>query len=197
MKKLLAILLALVLALSLFACADNGKDEKENGGETSTATQAVESREPVDVLKAVWANYKDDQKFAVAGGDTENMVMDEPGAFNIANTEELDVALGFPATAADKIDAAASIVHMMNANTFTCGAYRVKNAADVQVVAAALKDNILNRHWMCGFPDTLIIAQVDDVVIACFGNYGNPENFKLNLTEVFDSAVIISEDPIE
>ena len=198
MKKIVTLLLAAALLLSLAACGNGGKETTANGEET-TVSQTVESKDPLTVLQTVWASYGDDEKFAVAGGDMseENSKMDEPGVFSLENKEELDATLGLSAEAAEKVDSAASLVHMMNANTFTCGAFKVKNAEDVASLAELLKDNILKRQWMCGFPDKLVVASVDDVVLAFFGKNDNIDTFKAKLTEAYASAEVISESPIE
>ena len=198
MKKFVTLLLAAALLLTLVACGNGGKETTANGEDT-TASQNVESKEPLTVLQTVWASYSDDEKFAVAGGDMseENSKMDEPGVFSLENKEELDATLGLSAEAAEKVDSAASLVHMMNANTFTCGAFKVKNADDVASLAGLLKDNILKRQWMCGFPDKLVVASVDDVVLAFFGKNDNIDTFKAKLTEAYASAEVISESPIE
>lgn len=198
MKKIVTLLLAAALLLSLAACGNSGKETTANGEET-TVSQAVESKDPLTVLQTVWASYADDEKFAVAGGDMseENSKMDEPGVFSLENKEELDATLGLSAEASEKVESAASLVHMMNANTFTCGAFKVKNADDVQALADMLKDNILKRQWMCGFPDKLIVASVDDVVLAFFGKNDNLDTFKAKLTAAYESAEVISESPIE
>lgn len=198
MKKIVTLLLAVAMLLTLVACGNGSKDTTANGEET-TASQAVESKDPLTVLQTVWASYGDDEKFAVAGGDMseENSKMDEPGVFSLENKEELDATLGLSAEAAEKVDSAASLVHMMNANTFTCGAFKVKNAEDVASLAEQLKDNILKRQWMCGFPDKLVVASVDDVVLAFFGKNDNIDTFKAKLTAAYASAEVISESPIE
>ena len=198
MKKIVTLLLAAMMLLTLVACGNGSKDTTANGEET-TASQAVESKDPLTVLQTVWASYGDDEKFAVAGGDMseENSKMDEPGVFSLENKEELDATLGLSAEAAEKVDSAASLVHMMNANTFTCGAFKVKNADDVASLAEMLKDNILKRQWMCGFPDKLVVASVDDVVLAFFGKNDNIDTFKAKLTAAYASAEVISESPIE
>ena len=198
MKKIVTLLLAVAMLLTLVACGNGSKDTTANGEET-TASQAVESKDPLTVLQTVWASYGDDEKFAVAGGDMseENSKMDEPGVFSLENKEELDATLGLSAEAAEKVDSAASLVHMMNANTFTCGAFKVKNAGDVASLADLLKDNILKRQWMCGFPDKLVVASVDDVVLAFFGKNENIDTFKAKLTAAYASAEVISESPIE
>lgn len=213
MKKLFAIFLAALLALSLVACgneksdgSDTSKDSnisdanKPNSDADKPNTDPGESsvKSPLELLTTVWNSYGDDDKFPVAGGDMseENMTMDAPGKFGIDDTAALDTTLGFPAASADKIDDAASLVHMMNANTFTCGAFHVKNAGDIADVSAAVKDNIMQRQWMCGFPDKLVIVKVDDYVISFFGENEIVDTFKTKLTEAYTSAETLCDEPI-
>ena len=156
--------------------------------EQAPATDAVN---PLDVLTNAWNAMGDEEKFPIGGGDSANMVMDAPGAFDAANTEELDALLGLSADGAAKIDAAASLMHMMNANTFTCGAYSVVSGEDVSAFITALKDNIQARQWMCGFPEKLVIVTVDNVVVSMFGNGQIVDSFtaKLGGTVVVDEAI--------
>ena len=185
MKKIFAMLLVAAMVLSMAAC---GKDDK--GKEASGDT-------PVQVLTTVWDKFADDQKFAISGGDWDNSVMDAPGEFDATNAEALDSMLGFPQDKVEAIDAAASFMHMMNANTFTSGVYHVTNADDVSAVCDALKENIMNRQWMCGFPETLIIVTVDDnYVISAFGNGQIIETFKNKISGVYDNATVVYEESL-
>lgn len=185
MKRTLSLILALVMALSLAACG-----KKDDGKADAPADSLA-------LLTKVWNSYTDDEKFPAAGGDYETSVDDAPGAFDPSNADNLNFLLTVPTEDASLIDDAASLMHMMNANTFTCGAFKVKNADDVQALADMLKDNILKRQWMCGFPDKLIVASVDDVVLAFFGKNDNLDTFKAKLTAAYESAEVISESPIE
>lgn len=191
MKKLFALLLAAVTVLSLAACSktdDNNTDKDD----------LVKITDSLELLNTVWNSYADDDKFPVAGGDMseENMTMSAPGNYGIDDADAIDATLGLPASSLDKIDNAASLVHMMNANTFTCGAFRVKDKNDVSALASEIKDNIMARQWMCGFPDKLVIVSVDSYVVSFFGNEEIIDQFKNKLTEAYSSASVISEDPI-
>ena len=135
----------------------------------------------------------DDMKFAAAGGDSSAMVMDGPGAFNVASVEELDALLGLNADGAAKIDAAASLMHMMNANTFTCGAFSVKAGEDVDTFVSALRDNIQARQWMCGFPEKLVVLTVDNVVISMFGNGQIIDAFSAKISANYAATVAVDE----
>lgn len=215
MKKKIALLLLTVMTMSLIGCGEkdttDGNDDVTNNdtvvedniaddttdNDDSNAESNVSAEGAVSVLNAIWATYEDANKFAAAGGDSQNMVMDEPGAFDVTNTEELDATLGFPTEYADKIDDSASLMHMMNANTFTAGAYHVTNADDITAVCDALKESIMNRQWMCGFPETLIIVTVDDnYVISAFGNGQIIETFKNKISGVYSNATVVYEESL-
>lgn len=180
MKKLVALMLAMTLTLGVTACG---------GGKGNTTTDDTEGKTAVDILNDVWAVYEEDEKFAIAGGDYENMVQDAPGTVNVSDGETLDALLGFPAASAELIDDGASMMHMMNQNTFTAGVYHVTSADDVQDVAKAVKENIMNRQWLCGFPDDLVIYSVGtNYVVAAFGAEEVVDDFEDNLEEVYKSS---------
>ena len=180
MKKIFALMLALVMVLSLAACG------KQGGG--SAASVDVES--PEALLSAVFAPYAEDEKFPIAGGDAVNMVMDAPGAMDMADLETIDFMVGLPADAAAHVDAVASALHMMNANTFTAGCYRVTESANMDAVVKALQENIQARQWMCGFPEILVIYTVGNYVVSAFGNQQVVDTFTSHLNAVYGEAAV-------
>ncbi len=193
MKKILTVCLAAVMMMGLTACG--AKEEKETTEEVKAPVVVADSA--VEILETVWAAHGDDQKFACAGGDYNNSVMDAPGKFDISDTESLDAMLGVPKDVAGDIDDAASLMHMMNANTFTGGVYHLTDSSKQQSFADALKDNIMNRQWMCGFPDTLIIVSVgDEYVLSAFGAADIIETFKTKLLEEYDMAQVMYEESL-
>lgn len=192
MKKLLFILLTTILTLSLTSCGGKEASNSESGNEQSSVSSAL------DLLTTVWNTYSDDEKFPAMGGDLseENMTADAPGKFGIDDTTALDATLGFPAAYGEQIDDAASLIHMLNANTFTCGAFHIKNENDSADVTAAIKDNIMQRQWICGFPDKLVIVKIDNYVVSFFGTNDIVDAFKTKLTSAYASAEIICDEPI-
>ena len=189
MKKFVALLLAMTLTLSLTACG---------GGKTAETTKDdTEGKTAVDILTDAWAAYEEDEKFAIAGGDYNTMVSDAPGAVDVKDGETLDALLGFPAASAGLIDDGASMLHMMNQNTFTAGVYHVAKADDVQAVADAIKENIMNRQWMCGFPDDLVVYSVGaNYVVAVFGAEDVVDNFEDALETVYASTKILYDEDL-
>ena len=182
MKKIISILLAAAMVLAFAACGNNSGN---NGGNDAAVT------DPLEVLNKVWSSLPEDQKFP------ENPTDDKPGKFDISDTDNLDYMLSFPAGSVDLIDSAASLTHMMNMNTFTCGAYHVKNAADAKTLAQSLRDSIQSRQWMCGFPDKVVVLTVNEVVVAMYGDEELINSFRDTLTASYPAAVIDFDEAIQ
>lgn len=191
MKKtlcsLLCALLAVLLSLSLAACQKG----------SSNAGSDIES--PLALLNTVWDSYADDERFPAMGGDfsEENMTENGPGNFDISDPEMLDYSMAIPADAAELIDSAALLSHMMNANTFTGFAVHLKNASDSTAFTDALHESLANRHWMCGFPQKMIAISIGDYIVAAFGNGELINNFRDKTTAAFEGSQIVFEEDIE
>ena len=186
MKRILSAAICAALLLTLCACG------------ASTAESAGAPANALELLETVWNGYSEDEKFPAAGGDysEENQRDDAPGNFSLDDADTLEYMLGFPAAEAEKIDDAASLVHMMNLNTFTCGAFHVKSSGDQTALCAALRENILARQWMCGIPDKLVIVTVGDYIVSFYGNAELTDTFAAKLAAAYPSAKTVSKDPI-
>ena len=189
MKKITSLALALALALTLTACGK--KDNTAGNGDSSVPADATA------LLTAVWDAHSDDEKFPAAGGDYENPVEDAPGAVSIADADNLNYMLTLPVEDAGKIDGAASLSHMMNANTFTCGAFHVTNKDDVETVASDLRDAIQSKQWMCGFPDKLVVLTYGEYVVALFGADDLVDDFVNTMTATYTGVQTACDEPLQ
>ena len=194
MKKWIALMLALVLALTLAGCSKD-TPSSDSAGEEATAPVAADA---LELLNKVWDTYGEDEKFPVMGGDFDeaNQSMEGPGKFGLEDTDALDNTLALPADAAGQVLDAASLLHMMNANTFTCGAYQLKEDADLAAFTAAIQENIANRQWICGAPQQYYIATVDNFVIAAFGHDELMDVFKEKVASVYPDIQVAYEEAI-
>lgn len=165
-------------------------------GETGTDSSESISSPEAALLSSIYNAFAEDQKFPIGGGDSANLVMDAPGAFDITNVEELESSLGFPSSQAANIDGAASMIHMMNANTFTGAAYHLIDGADADAFAEAVKETVLAKQWICGMPDTLVILSADGYIITAYGNAELIENFKTTALSAISGSEVILETPI-
>lgn len=148
------------------------------------------------ILNAIWNTYSDEEKFPAAGGDSEHAVDGAPGSFDVSNADNLSYLLTFPADDASLIDSAASLVHMMNLNTFTCGAFHVADANNVARLADDLRTTIQAKHWMCGFPDKLVIVTVGQSVFSVYGNEELVNTFRDKLLTSYSAAAAVYDEAI-
>ena len=200
MKKLVALLLAGVMAVGCMACS-KGSDNSGNADNKPEVTIADAN----EILTNVWNKFEDEDtdgdmyndKFAIFGGHFETPVDNAPGKYDVTKAEDLEFNLCVPQDAIAKIDDAASMIHMMNANTFTAGAFHVKEAADMDAFVSATKDRVLGNQWMCGFPDTLIIVTIgDNYAVSAFGNADTIKSFKSVLTTEYPDAKVVVEEAL-
>ena len=184
MKKIIAMLLAVMLVASMAAC----------GGNTATTPATTEAKVEVpasalEILEKVWADYADEEKFSIIGGNIEANIMDAPGNYDMAYAENLTWNLLVPEDQLPRITEAASMIHMMNANTFTCGVFRLQEGTNPAEFAAVMENAVMNNQWMCGFPEDLLIVTVADTyVVMAFGITDAMSGFTAHLSAVYPDA---------
>ena len=181
MKKIIAMLLVLTVAMGLVACGNN------NGASTTTeAAQGPASA--LELLETVWGSYADNEKFPTMGGDANNMVDGAPGKYDLAD-EGLTSILLVPAEQTANIDEAASLVNAMMLNNFTCGAFHV--IGDAKAFADAMNSAISTNRWMCGMPEKMLVAVVGEYVVAAFGLNDVMTTFESKLTAAYPAAELV------
>lgn len=193
MRKTKKIMMLVVIAALLFSFGGCGKNSssKEEGSES------VQVKDALEILTNIWNGYDEDQKFPVAGGDYDNISDNAPGKFDVSNTEALRSILIVPEEAASMVDDGASMMHAMNANTFTGGAFHLTEAADRGEFTDALKEAVLNNQWMCGFPEEFIVYGVgDEYVVSAFGKSDTIGYFKEQLLKQYPSAEALVEESL-
>ena len=175
MKKWIAMLLAVMTAVSLTACA------AKNGGQET----ASDIPDALTILDTVWASYSE-----------ENMTDGKPGKVSLEKPSEIEYLLTLPASVIEEADDAASLFHMMNGNTFTCGVLHLKDAGQLDAAAGEVKTYVMNTQWMCGFPDKLVVASLDGYLISVFGAEDLVDTFRDKLQTAYPGTQIVSDDPI-
>lgn len=185
MKKILAFILAAVMMLSFAACGSNEPAEGENGGETEVTVGSA-----LEILETVWGAFGEDEKFFAMGGDYDNMVDGAPGT--VTNADFLTGVLLVPA-GTETLEAAA-LVHGMNLNSFTAGAFKV---ADAAAFAETMHEAIASNQWMCGFPDKMVIATIgNEYVVAAFGINDAMGPFEAKFVEAYPEATVVYSEAI-
>ena len=190
MKKLLAFALVLVMGLTvLVGCTGNNQQPTEP--EVAGPATALE------VLENVWNLYGEDDKFAVIGGNMENPVDGAPGAYDMAYAENLTFNLVIPAEELGNVTEAATMIHMMNANTFTAGVVKLADGVDVAAFAATMNNALKNNQWMCGFPDKMVISDLGgQYLLVAFGVNDAINPFEAKLAEAYPNATSLYSEAV-
>jgi hypothetical protein len=184
---------------------ENGVNESETGNPSDNDQSKSTDEEDnglagraAEMFSRIWEGYPEEERFSVVGGDDDNAVENGPGAFSVQNTDALTTRLLFPSEQVGMIDDAASMMHMMNSNTFTGGIYHVTDTSNVETLAEAMKDNIKDTQWVCGYPDRLLIADLEDGYVLCaFGEEETMQTFKKRMTEAYGESKILYDEKID
>ena len=251
MKKLIALLLALILVFSFAACKKDApsdpSDEQISTDETPAEEEQIEEVPEVDysndlpivmddgtilnpdgsvygeepeveepeveepeveetpaadsaalnALNAIWGAYGEDEKFAIIGGNMEAGIMDQPGVWDPAYKEGLTTTLLIPAEQLANVTEAATMIHMMNTNTFTGGVVKLADGTDAAAFAQAVRDAIQNNQWLCGFPEKLIISDLGDgCILIAYGINDAMTVFEGHLATAFAGAQSLFSEAI-
>lgn len=175
--------LCIAIGMFLTGC---GQEEPKYQAETA-----------LEVLEDVWGAYQEEEKFPAAGGGSEQMAMNAPGVIDVTNGEDVGSIPILPSESDTMFEDGASILHMMNANTFTGSAFRLVDAKKMEDLAQQIKENCLSYQWMCGFPEQLLISNVSgDYIVIAYGNADLIETWKTHLTEVTGGEILVEESLI-
>lgn len=194
LKKLIALALCAGMLFALAACGK--QNDKNNAGGNGTP-EAQGPASPLELLTKVWDSYTDAEKFPAAGGDYDKSVDGAPGTFDISKADNVEYLLTLPQDKVSLIDGAASLMHMMNANTFTCGAFHPAKAEDADTLAQTLRDAIQDKHWMCGFPDKLVVAKTDGYVVSLYGDQELVDTFRDKLAAAWTDTEVVFDEAIQ
>ena len=195
MKKIISLVLVCVMGLSLAACGTKAPAETTA---PATTEPAVSVESALAVLEDIWAHYGEDEKFFVVGGNMENPVDGAPGNYDMAYAENLSWNLLVPAEQLANVDQAATLIHAMNANTFTSGVVHLTEGTDAAAFAQVMRDAIQGNMWMCGFPETLTVAVIGgEYVLIAFGVNDAMNPFMTHFAEAFPGADILFNEAVE
>ena len=153
MKKIVSVVLALALVLSLAACGGKKAEETQapalsvEGTMEELLNKTVEQR-PVEFMGGV---------IPVDLTDTS-----EDGLWAIKSYTGLD--------SAENITEAAAFEPMMGSLAFSMVLVRVADGADAKAVAESMKSGIDTRKWICVEADDLKVAGFGDVVMLIMVN---------------------------
>lgn len=219
MKKTLTAILAIILtcsAMTLAGCGDTNDvgdettagdvttAENENSGaaddETTAGDNGGESSEAGSALELytkIWDAFGADNQFACGGGDADHMV-EGPGVYmiNDDNAESFKYLLHVNDELYGMLDSeAATLQHMMNTNTYCSAIVKLKDSSKASEFAEAYKTEIQAQHWMCGFPDKVVVISTGDYIVMAYGHEGNITNLIAACSAVDAQSSVLVDAP--
>lgn len=181
MKKLISMFVVVVLCMSaLMGCGKKGSD-------TSTGDSYADS---VAILNAIWEQT--DEKFPAFGGSIEEAVADAPGNLLLTDKDTMTYTLLIPESVQGHITDAATLMHMMNANTFTGVALKL-DGMKVDDAASQIKDAFMNNQFVCGIPDKIVIVTVGNYVVYAYGATDIVDDFKTIASGLDGANVVVDQ----
>ena len=125
------------------------------------------------------------------------ILTDGPGAFDInAYGESFRYQTLVDENLTGKLTGdAATLIHMMNTNTFCSAVMELKNAGEASSFAEVYKEIVQGNHWMCGFPDTLVVLSLGNFVLTAYGADDLIQLFKSGAQSL--GATLLVEAPAE
>ena len=208
MKRTFSVLVAGAVACSLLVGC-SGQDATTNPSQSQTGTtipsqttqptttvpeQTQGFASAVEALESVWNLFAEDEKFWVVGGGYNNTVDNAPGTVELTDTDYLTVSLLIPEAQLGSVSEAASMVHAMNGNNFTCGVYKVE---DVSAFTEAMQTALNNHQWICGMPELLKIVDLGGgYVLVAFGIQDAMTPFFQKLATAHPQAVTLVDESV-
>lgn len=171
MKKVFAILLAAMTALSFAAC---NKADDSNSSSDSTVSMTLE-----EIINGVYEKNPVDLSL-------------ETTSVDISDTDMLKAFTGLDS--ADKVKEVAVSEPMISSQAYSFVLVRVKNAADAEEVAGAVLSGINPRKWVCVEADDIRVMVKGDVVAlymvdSQFGEELSGDSVEKAFTEVVGGSV--------
>ena len=179
---------------------NNGSNNSEGDATGDGANVPATYANAHELLAVIWAAYGSDEKFPAMGGDYDNVVENAPGAFDLAHADaaaNIDSLISFPSDQIDQIDSAASLIHSMNANIFTCGAFHFKTSDAARGMAATIKNHILTKQFICGTPEKLLIVHApDNYIIVAYGGAAALDPFLAKVQGVITGCELLVDQAL-
>ena len=198
MKKFISLLLCGVLSAGILAGCGKTDNQPTTVPTTETVTEETKGTASYEsaeaLLKAVHAAMK--EGFPAAGGD-EAHGAEDVGSFDIsAYGDSFQAQILVDDSLVEQVKPeAATLLHMMNTNTFCSAVMELKNAGEASSFGEIYKEIVQGNHWMCGFPDTLVVLSLGNFVLTAYGADDLIQLFKSGAQSL--GATLLVEAPAE
>ena len=180
-----------LLCLGLFAGCGGNTAPTTPSDTTQGSTQYASA---LDLLTAIASGMT--EEFPAAGGD-EAHDTEGAGAYDIGTYgESFQYQILVDQALMDMVKPqAATLMHMMNTNTFCSAVMELQDGKDAETFAKDYQTLVQSNHWMCGFPDTMLVLRQGSYLITAYGADDLIQDFKNSALAL--GAELLVEAPAE
>lgn len=208
MKKLIIVIVLGILTVGCIACgrednkdtqelSDSGNYENSENGKNTEIQPVLQITDAKELLTKVWAAYGEDEKFGVVGGHYEAYTEGAPAKYDLTKTEDMEEVFCIPTQTISLVDDAATLQHERNIINFSAAAYHVKEGADRQKLIDDIKNMTLNKEWIYGHPDRLMIFTVgEEYIVTVYGKTKMLEEFQAKLQSVYEASELMLDEAL-
>ncbi len=161
LKKILSVLLASVMLLSIAACGD--KAPASYAGTLEELAEAIYAQNPLE------------------------MMMGPTTPIEITNEDNLRYYLGLSDAAG--IKEAVFSEPMIGSIPYSLCLVRVTEDADIAAISQSIFDGIDTRKWMCVEADQLIVAHYADIILMVMANSENSATLAADMCSAFSTVI--------
>lgn len=161
-----------LLAASLLAGCTGTKPPEITAPATPTGARAYPpgSTSSASLLADIWAQYGQEERFAVFGGLMEHPVENAPGDLDMEQKELWLGRFSIPVAHGQAISSGAAMSHLMNGNLWTVVALRLDSGENVVPMARDWQQALQNRYWVAGRPARLLLARAGEHLVMAYGS---------------------------
>ncbi|MBO5892420.1 MAG: hypothetical protein J6Q30_06875 [Oscillospiraceae bacterium] len=185
----------LLLLSFLTGCSNPAAEPSLPGLRSVTESQTMDGTAITkcsEILANIWENYREEERFLVYGGDSQNIVADGPGDLNIADKAMLQQGFFLTETLCRGVIEGAALEHLLNRNAFCAGVFRVTGGTDMVQMALQWKDRLEQTQWPGGRPQRYLITQPEPgFLLLAYGQTSILETFLIRMNQAYPKGQIL------
>lgn len=187
-----------VLAAGMLAGCTGAKPPEVTAPATVTGARAYRpgSTASASLLADIWAQYGEEERFAVFGGLMEHPVENAPGDLDMEQKDLWLERFSIPVTHGQEISSGAAMSHLMNGNLWTVVALRLNSEENIAPMAQAWHQALQNRYWVAGRPARLMFARAGEHLVMAYGSREQMKTLKEKLPAAVPGIRILFDESI-
>lgn len=192
MKKWLVFLW--IVAWAVAGCTRQIPVFQSSAGKAEGQKTEKQEQSTVAALMRIWAEYEEEERFAVYGGIPAQPVRDGAGALSMREKEKWAAQFHIPET--DGVEQGASLSHLLSQRLFTCTVFRVTDTEKMQPLAASWRQGLQESVWVSGPPERMLLVKLrPGYLLLAYGSKEQMERLREKTRCAYPKARVLYSEP--